>query len=363
MIANGDKREAAALEELLQSQDTAQSLKPSRVIQSTESAFPGEILTSRVAPPVDKETGAALADIHFPEAGQLPPVLPENVSRAIHRLIEEWAHIEKLNAVGAIPPRTCMLFGKPGTGKTKLAHYISDQLGVPMVLARLDGLVSSFLGTTARNIGALFNFANRYRCLLLLDEFDALAKMRDDPQEVGEIKRVVNALLQNIDKRRDQGFTIAITNHETLLDPAVWRRFEIRINVMAPGLPERIKILDRYVAPLPIDSAELSFLAWISEGMTGSDLENMMKSLKRFTAIHSKGDFVLIDNLRAYAVTNAGADRNKRMEMLLESPHEIARRLVDDEEININQQDIGRLLGKGQATISRWLKNDMPVER
>ena len=81
---------------------------------------------------------------------------------------------------------------------------------------KLDGLVSSFLGTTARNIGNLFAFANRHRCILLLDEFDAIAKVRDDPQEVGEIKRVVNALLQNLDTRRDVGFTIGITNHPKL---------------------------------------------------------------------------------------------------------------------------------------------------
>src|SRR5207247_10685382 len=104
------------------------------------------------------------------------------------------------------------------TGKTRLARWMAAQLELPILLARMDGLVSSFLGTTARNIGNLFGFANRYRCLLLLDEFDALAKLRDDPQEVGEIKRVVNALLQNLDARSDLGLTIGITNHPKLLD-------------------------------------------------------------------------------------------------------------------------------------------------
>ena len=120
-----------------------------------------------------------------------------------------------------------------------LARYIADQLGLPCVEARLDGLMSSFLGTTARNIGALFDFANRYRCVLFLDEFDAVAKARDDAQEVGEIKRVVDTLLQSLDSRNGTGITLAATNHEHLLDSAVWRRFDSRIEIKAPDAEAR----------------------------------------------------------------------------------------------------------------------------
>src|SRR6202167_4526051 len=140
------------------------------------------------------------------------------------------------------PGRACMLFGKPGTGKTKLGYWLAERLGLPLVIARLDGLMSSFLRTTARNIGSLFDFANRYRCVLLLDEFDSLAKLRDDPQEVGEIKRVVNALLQNLDGRREVGLTIGITNHPRLLDSAVWRRFEVQLEIPKPDFVIRTEI-------------------------------------------------------------------------------------------------------------------------
>jgi hypothetical protein len=354
----GQKKEADALEDLLKASESAQMLKPSRVVQSTSTFLAGEVLTRRATPPVDKETGAPLAEIHFPPKEADPPVLDDALSAAVERLIEEWSHVETLTEMGAAPPRTCMLFGKPGTGKTKLAYYIGDLLGMPIVLARLDGLISSFLGTTARNIGALFDFANRYRCILLLDEFDALAKLRDDPQEVGEIKRVVNTLLQNVDKRTVQGFTIAITNHESLLDPAVWRRFEVRIRVPVPAQCERETILRRYLQPLPTAPAELRFLAWLTDGMTGSDLETLARSLKRFTAIHGKGHFALVEALKAYAVMSATPQRAQTFDVMLVPSQEMARQIMAAPGLELTQQDVGAILGKDQATISRWLKHE-----
>ncbi|MFM7459509.1 MAG: AAA family ATPase, partial [Burkholderiales bacterium] len=213
-------------------------------MQSRQLLDSGEVLTRNTPLPIDKETARPLADVIFPD--EMPAVAPhfeEPLATAARALAQEWRSASALLEMQVEPARTCLIYGPPGTGKTTLALWLSGQLGLPAVVARLDGLISSFLGTTARNVGNLFAFASRYRCVLILDEFDAVAKVRDDPHEVGEIKRVVNALLQNMDIRRGNGLTIAVTNHEALLDPAIWRRFEIQLCVPRPGYAGRLAIL------------------------------------------------------------------------------------------------------------------------
>lgn len=105
----------------------------------------------------------------------------------------------------------------------------------------------------------MFSFANRYNCVLLLDEFDAIAKLRNDPQEVGEVKRVVNTLLQCLDSRKDCGFTIGVTNHEALLDPAVWRRFDVQIEIPKPSPQIIIELVKNFFIRLILEKMKLNF--------------------------------------------------------------------------------------------------------
>src|SRR3712207_5844920 len=115
--------------------------------------------------------------------------------------------------------------GVTGVQTCALPIYISMETGLPLITARLDGMISSLLGSTAKNIRKIFDFASRQECILFLDEFDVIAKIRDDKNETGELKRVVNSLIQNIDVFSRDSIIIAATNHHELLDPAIWRRF------------------------------------------------------------------------------------------------------------------------------------------
>ncbi len=359
-----DNEAADAIESLLATEQRATTLQPSRVELSRSLA--GERLTDAVNPPFDKESGAPLAQILLaPGDAALPPVLTEELEAAIDSMLREWVDDEKLRALGIAPTHSCLLFGAPGTGKTVTALHIAARLGLPVVLARLDGIMSSFLGTTARNIGTLFEFANRYRCVLLLDEFDALAKLRDDPQEVGEIKRVVNTLLQSLDVRGPLGLTIAITNHPNLLDPAIWRRFELKIEMPLPPAQARERLIAEFLSPVAVHDSALHLLAWASHGTTGSDVRSMTHAMKRYLVLEKTGPQQMcldggdaLTALRRYHVTSANLEDRSRLLALREDPRSIARILLKSEGSSFTQASVAQLLGRDQTTIGRWLKEE-----
>jgi hypothetical protein len=357
----GASKEAASLSQLLSAAARSSGMAPSRLVRSRASYGGGEVLTPESAAPVDRETAVPLATITFPgEIADEPPVLGAAVHGAVTALMNEWRHRVELERVNVEIARSCLLYGAPGTGKTRLALWMCRQLEIPAVTAKLDGLVSSFLGTTSRNIGALFAFAARYKCVLLLDEFDAIAKVRDDPQEVGEIKRVVNTLLQNLDTRRNVGFTIGITNHELLLDSAVWRRFDAQLRIPAPPFAGRLAIIRRYVSPLTLEEPEIRFLAWITDGVSGADIETLVNSVKKAIAMEPESA-ELIPLLQRALILHSGRFGSDRTAALQLDAASLTKQLLSSTELGFHQSDVAVLFKRNKATVSRWLREDAPV--
>lgn len=348
--------EARMLRVLINKADTIKVLEPTKIELSRVSFLKKQELKSNVKLPVDKESGAPLAQLFLP--GDLVnaeiPVMPEELSQAVEQLIEQWNNLDKLAKFGVMPSLSCLLFGMPGTGKTMLAMYIARRLDLPIVLAKLDGLVSSLLGTSARNITNLFDFAGQYDCLLLLDEFDAVAKARNDQHEVGEIKRIVNTLLQCIDARSKSGMTVAITNHEVLLDPAVWRRFEMRIHVPKPNYDARMNIIHRYISPLRFSDEKIKFLTVLSDGFNGSDINVMLNSFKRMAAItQEKSSF--IEMVQSFIIIHAGSDASELRQMLCQ--HEDAQLMsILNKKFKFTQMEIAKIFDVAQSKVSRCIK-------
>jgi len=355
LIKGGESQQAAALANILMTADRTKEMSPSR-IERSKTRILGETLTRNTPVPVDRETVAALADVIFPADIQpAAPLFDATVSQAIGTIIEEWANFDALAEIDVRPSKTCLIYGAPGTGKTRLALWIAQQLDLPVVLVKLDGLVSSFLGTTARNIGNLFSFANRHRCILLLDEFDAIAKVRDDPQEVGEIKRVVNALLQNLDVRRDVGFTIGITNHPKLLDSAVWRRFEVQLEIPKPDFEMRKAIAAHFMPPIQAPDIHLRLIAWFTEGATGAEIESLVRTYKKATTVREEDKRGLLDTLRQFATLNAARVQSERRALLFEDSSQLFRAMRDDPILAFTMADIGEIAGRDKSTVSRQL--------
>lgn len=351
----GSADQVKALEKLLVTGRAAAEMTPTRVVLS-RAALSGETLTPSVSPPMDKETGAPLAEIiHLAAAQVAGPVFNKELTTGVEALLEEWRHVDALKSEGVSPALTTMLFGAPGTGKTMLAYYIAGQLGLPLIVARLDGLISSYLGTTARNISNLFAFANRYKCILLLDEFDAVAKLRDDPHELGEVKRVVNTLLQCIDTRAKTGFTIAITNHESLLDPAVWRRFDIRIHVPKPDFNARFGIAKTNFGHSENDEPYVKFIAWVTDNQSGSDIEKLSDFIKRQRVL-KKETFSVFEAVKQYIKLSASEMETRNRVLTQGEQDELVMALADDKLMPFSQEQLASLLNCTQSTISRMLK-------
>jgi AAA+ superfamily predicted ATPase len=212
-------------------------------------------------------------------------------------------------------------------------------------------------GPTSRNIGALFAFAARYQCVLLLDEFDAIAKVRDDPQEVGEIKRVVNTLLQNLDVRRNVGFTIGITNHELLLDSAVRRRFDVQLLVPRPDFNARLAVVRGYLKPLTLDEAEIRFLAWITDGASGADIETLVNSIKKAIALGAQ-DPELVPLLQRVLIQHSrrfGSDRTASLNLDFAA---LSKQLLHVRDLGYSQSDLATLFKRNKATVSRWVNEE-----
>lgn len=171
-------------------------------------------------------------------------LLPEPVSKACRELIDEHTRRELLRSYSLSPRHRILLVGPPGNGKTSLAEAISHALLVPLLVVRYDGLIASFLGETALRLRKLFDFVRSRSCVLFFDEFDTLGKERGDVHETGEVKRIVSSLLLQIDSLPAHVVVITATNHPELLDRAVWRRFQIRMELPPPTNAQIEKYLE-----------------------------------------------------------------------------------------------------------------------
>ncbi|MEC5184882.1 hypothetical protein RCH12_002353 [Cryobacterium sp. MP_3.1] len=351
MTDAGDDRDAAALVQLLNSRERSTKLAPSRMKRSTIAA--GERMTASVRVPVDKDSAAPLATVYMPEALDATlPLFPASVQDNVDALVREWAKADQLLEAGMQPSQSLLIYGAPGTGKTTVAMWLAQQLHLPVVVARLDGLISSFLGNTARNLGSLFDFANRYECVLVLDEFDAIAKLRDDPNEVGEIKRVVNALLQNMDAREGRGVTIGLTNHEMLLDPAIWRRFEVQLAVPLPGLEQRTVIASRLLDDGL--TAEAKLIAWLCDGASGAEVQTMATKYRKRRLLRDDPNAAPIETaLQVARSTSIRVESDRRRQIELdEAPLTVELATADG---LFNHAELAQLFKCSTKTIQRRL--------
>lgn len=169
-----------------------------------------------------------------PERSLASLILNENISGQLREVIEEQHRAELLHAHGLSPRHRLLFGGVPGNGKTSVAEALAFELMVPLIVVRYESLIGSYLGETSSRLNTLLNYVRTLRCVLFFDEFETLGKERGDNHETGEIKRVVSSLLLQLDDLPDYVVVVAASNHPELLDKAVWRRFQVRLEFPLP---------------------------------------------------------------------------------------------------------------------------------
>lgn len=336
----GDKVSASRLRKMLA--ETDHQLRPADV---------GFVRTL----PVDAESRFALIErVNLKALDEPPVVLSQEQWDVVNEFLsiaKSHAQVEEQGIAGSISLLMC---GPPGTGKSRLARHIARELELELYVARLDGLISSFLGSTSKNIRALFDFAATTPCVLFLDEFDAIAKLRGDSQELGELKRVVNSFIQNLDALGPHSIVLAATNHQELLDSAVWRRFGYRLELAFPAPDIRAQMWSQFLEALDFDDRDVALLVDLSDGFSGSDIEEVCRRLKRrrITIEHPpelKDAFQILQNVGI----GEGEERRFLSALKGKDENQLAQALRARSEGLYSHSALARLLGVSKATAYR----------
>jgi SpoVK/Ycf46/Vps4 family AAA+-type ATPase len=231
--------------------------------------------------PRDRRHGEQLITVSEPSIDATRLVLLSETRQYIERIVDEIRGRQKLARHGLRPKSKLLFWGSPGCGKTLTAHWLALEIGLPVGLVRLNALITSYLGETAAHIQRVFDVAQSTPMVLLLDEADAIGKDRDDPHDVGELKRVINSLLQAMDTfRSGESILIAASNHQHLLDPALWRRFDDVIEFPKPNLTEIQQFVERLLNGVAV-SGSLRQLYQNMKSLAFADIERcIMEAVK-----------------------------------------------------------------------------------
>jgi MoxR-like ATPase len=267
---------ADALTQKISSLGVIESARRAPISEPTPTSTP--IATAGETPPVD------LRDCSNATA----PLLSARVAPIISEFLAEHARAEQLRTVGLTPRSTMMLIGPPGVGKTMLASWIAHELHVPLMQIQLSVAISSFLGRTGSNIKDVIDWARREQVVLLFDEFDALAKRRDDVSDLGELKRVVSVLLKELEEWRGPSVILAATNHPGLIDPAIFRRFDLNVTLDLPDRAQTEAILRHHLAGSVSDERLIALATEVLQGSSGSALRLFAEAVRRQVVLNDR---------------------------------------------------------------------------
>jgi SpoVK/Ycf46/Vps4 family AAA+-type ATPase len=199
-------------------------------------------------------------------------VLGTDLGRRLRRLVREHDEAEALRTKDLFPRRKFLFSGPPGTGKSMSAAAIAGELGLPLFTVLLDGVITKFMGETAAKMRLVFEAMRVTRGVYLFDEVDALAATRAADNDIGEARRMLNSFLQFLEDDDSGSIIIAATNLKSLLDPAIFRRFEGAFVYAKPSADEGLRVLRNYLAPFDLEGLDWPKIKRHTTGLSQSDI-------------------------------------------------------------------------------------------
>lgn len=300
-------------------------------------------------PPVDADTRRHLLRESSSITFEQEPVWPEGVAGMLDQVLKERRQALQLIRAGLEPVRALLFKGPPGVGKTLAAQWLARELNVPLLTLDLASVMSSLLGKTGTNIKSVIDYGKGFPCVLLLDEFDAIAKKRDDQGDVGELKRLVTVLLQAIDEWPASSLLVAATNHPDMLDPAVWRRFDMTLDFGNPSAA----VIENFIRREGVSKALAAELSRSVGEISFADLQKLVTGAKK-RAILDGGDFA--DELTCLVVDHSS--RGKKSAQSLRNLE-----IIRMAQTGVSQRKIAEALGISHPTVGRVLKECMGMNK
>lgn len=269
-------------------------------------------------------------------------VLNKDLLNRVEDIISSYRNKDKLKELDIKYSQKIILNGPPGTGKSSIGEALAYELNLDFILVNVPSLFSSYLGDSGKTISNLFASIESKQAVIVFDEFDSIATSRALTNDVGEMRRVVNAVLTSLDNWNGNGLIIATTNDKENLDNAVWRRFDDRINVTLPDMDNRIKLWDKY-CKYSLNRQELYLLSEFSENYSPAEIEILSQQGLRSKVLKEKNIFLTILG----QISNSKIDTKKKKFIV---------RFLNQNFPNLSTREIGMLTSISKSSVQRYLK-------